>query len=126
MRRSLVLAATLLAAPAAAQTFPALDPAAALRLQNEQRYLDTRQRALEAELGRLGTAQTLDRLSRQGLPDAALLRRQAAQDAAEADALLRAQQARSTLRAARLRSALAAQGYADALPLPRPSAEPPR
>lgn len=125
MRSAPALFAALLATPAAAQVLP-LDPAAALRLQNEQRFFETRQRALEADLGRLRTDQTVRQLQNERLPDPILSRRQSDQNAAEADALLRAGQAQSTARAARLRTGLGALGYADTLPLAPVPADPPR
>lgn len=125
MRIALALLAALLATPAAAQVLP-LDPAAALRFQNEQRFLETQQRALEADLGRLRTDQTVRQLQNERLPDPVLSRRQSDSDAAEADALLRAQQAQSTARAGRLRTGLGALGYADSLPLTPVPADPPR
>lgn len=118
MRFAIAVVAALAASPAAAQVlFPQPDIAAELRLRNEQSYLETQQRALEADLGRLRTNQTLNRLEGQRLPDPMLVQRQSAQDLAEAEATLRAQQAQSTARAARLRTGLSALGYADSLPL---------
>ena len=114
--------ALIVASPAAAQT--GFDAGASLRLQNELRWRDGQIRALEAQVGRQRTDDTLRRIETRRLPDLSLSRREAELDAVEAQNLLRATQGASTANAARLRSAspvydqrLRDLGFASSLPL---------
>ncbi len=118
MRLAVLLIASALASPAAAQVFTG-DPLRALSLQNEQRYLESQIRSLEAQTQRLQTQQSLQRLEQQRGPSDLAGMRQLQLDDVEAQQTLRSQQAASTARAARLRaqSGLGALGYADGLPL---------
>lgn len=110
------LAAVALTAHAArAQVLPRPDPLASMRLDNELRWIEGRQRALEAQAMRVQTDRTVRRLEQQRAPDP-LARRQAEIDAVEADQRLRAGQAASTERARELRR----QGYAADLPIAPP------
>lgn len=117
----LALALSVVAAPAAAQT---VDLGASIRLENERRWTQGQLRALEAEVGRLRTDQTIRRMEARRAPDATISARQAQLEAAEVEALLRATQAASTANASRLRASgssydqrLRALGYASSLPL---------
>jgi TolA-binding protein len=118
MRLAVLLIASSLASPAAAQVLVG-DPLRSLSIQNEQRYLESQIRALQARTGRLETQQSLQRLEQQRGPSDLAGMRQLQLDAVEAQQTLRAHQAASTARAARLRgqSSLGALGYADGLPL---------
>jgi len=134
MRAAVLTALTALlvsAAPSAAsaQALPghgAADVGAAMRLENERRWIEGQLRALQAEAGRLRTEATVRGLEARRAPDATLALRQAELDAVAADNLARASQAASSANAARLRAAdpaydrsLRALGYATGLPVAR-------
>jgi hypothetical protein len=118
MRLAALLIASALESLAAAQSVLA-DPLLSLSLHNEQRYLQSQIRSLEAQVGQLQVQQTLQRLEQQRGPSDLAGVRQLQLDALEAQQTLRSQEAASTARAARLRaqSGLSALGYADGLPL---------